>query len=86
MAIIEDKKFAFIQAFQENMDFPGAKLSKIDGVRADFIDGWGLVRASNTGPYLTLRFEADNSTALKRIQTQFRNALLAMDPHLKLPF
>lgn len=86
LAIIEDKKFAFIQAFQENIDFPDAKLSKIDGVRADFIDGWGLVRASNTGPYLTLRFEADNLIALKRIQTLFRNALLAMDPHLKLPF
>lgn len=86
LAIIEDKKFAFIQAFQENIDFPDAKLSKIDGVRADFIDGWGLVRASNTGPYLTLRFEADDLIALKRIQTLFRNALLAMDPHLKLPF
>ncbi|KAF5271635.1 hypothetical protein FQR65_LT05256 [Abscondita terminalis] len=86
LAMVEDKKFAFIQAFQENIDFPGAKLCKIDGVRADFIDGWGLVRASNTGPYLTLRFEADNSIALKRIQTLFRNALLGMDPHLKLPF
>jgi phosphomannomutase / phosphoglucomutase len=86
LAITEDKKFAFIQAFQTHVDFPDAKLSKIDGVRADFSDGWGLVRASNTSPYLTLRFEADNSAALRRIQTLFRNALLAMDPHLKLPF
>ena len=86
LAIAEDKKFAFIQAFQENINFSDAKLSKIDGVRADFNDGWGLVRASNTSPYLTLRFEADNLTALKRIQRLFRKALLAMDSHLKLPF
>lgn len=86
LAIAEDKKFAFIQAFQENINFSDAKLSKIDGVRADFSDGWGLVRASNTSPYLTLRFEAVNLTALKRIQMLFRKALLAMDPYLKLPF
>ncbi len=86
LTIAEDKKFAFIQAFQENINFSDAKLSKIDGVRADFSDGWGLVRASNTSPYLTLRFEADNLTALKRIQMLFREALLAMDPNLKLPF
>ncbi len=86
LAIAEDRKFTFIQAFQEHINFPGAKLSKIDGVRADFTDGWGLVRASNTGPYLTLRFEADNSTALKHIQKLFRDALLKIDPQLKLSF
>lgn len=86
LPIAEDKKFAFIQAFQTHVTFPGAKLSKIDGVRANFSDGWGLVRASNTSPYLTLRFEADNLSALKRIQSLFKNALLAMDPQLKLPF
>jgi phosphomannomutase/phosphoglucomutase len=86
LPIAEDKKFAFIKAFQAQIDFPDAKLSKIDGVRAEFNDGWGLVRASNTSPYLILRFEADNQVALQRIQTLFANALLGMDPHLKLPF
>lgn len=86
LPIAEDKKFAFIQAFQKQIDFPDAKLSKIDGVRADFSEGWGLVRASNTSPCLTLRFEADNAAALTRIQRLFREALLAMDPHLELPF
>lgn len=86
LPIAEEKKFAFIQAFQAQIDFPGATLSKIDGVRAEFSDGWGLVRASNTSPYLILRFEADNLSALKRIQTLFGNALLGMDSHLKLPF
>lgn len=86
LAIAENKKFGFIQTLQANINFSDAKLSKIDGVRADFNDGWGLVRASNTGPYLTLRFEADNLSALKRIQKLFRNGLLAMEPDLKLPF
>lgn len=86
LAIAENKKFGFIQTLQANINFSDAKLSKIDGVRADFNDGWGLVRASNTGPYLTLRFEADNLSALKRIQKLFRNGLLAMKPDLKLPF
>ena len=86
LAIAEDKKFAFMQAFQAQVEFPGAKLSKIDGVRAEFKDGWGLVRASNTSPYLILRFEADSQQALQRIQTLFGKALLTMEPSLKLPF
>lgn len=86
LAIAEDKKFSFMQAFQAQVKFPGANLSQIDGVRAEFKDGWGLVRASNTSPYLILRFEADSQPALQRIQTLFGNALLAMDPSLKLPF
>jgi phosphomannomutase/phosphoglucomutase len=86
LAIAEDKKFAFMQAFQETIEFPNASISKIDGVRAEFNDGWGLVRASNTSPYLTLRFEADSKEALQRIQALFAEALLARDPTLKLPF
>jgi phosphomannomutase / phosphoglucomutase len=55
-------------------------------MRADWPDGWGLVRASNTTPVLVLRFEADNPVALKRIQQVFRQQLLAVDSGLKLPF
>ena len=55
-------------------------------MRADWPDGWGLVRASNTTPVLVLRFEADNAVALKRIQQVFRQQLLAVDAGLKLPF
>ena len=61
-------------------------LITIDGLRADWSDGWGLVRASNTTPVLVLRFEADNQTALKRIQQVFRKQLLAVDFKLKMPF
>src|SRR6185437_11488243 len=67
-------------------NFGDATLITIDGVRADWPDGWGLVRASNTTPVLVLRFDADNPTALARIQQVFREQLRAVDPALKLPF
>ncbi|HEX5304731.1 MAG TPA: phosphomannomutase/phosphoglucomutase [Dyella sp.] len=76
----------FMQAFRDKASFPDATLVTIDGVRADWADGWGLVRASNTTPVLVLRFDADTPTALKRIQQVFREQLLRVNPRLKLPF
>jgi len=55
--------------------FVGGRISTIDGLRVDFADGWGLVRASNTTPVLVLRFEADSEDALERIKAQFRAQL-----------
>ena len=66
--------------------FPGAEITTIDGLRADYQDAWGLVRASNTTPSLVLRFEGDNQAALDRIQGEFRQALLEIDAGLALPF
>ena len=66
--------------------FEGARLSTMDGLRVDWPDGWGLVRASNTTPVLVMRFDADSEEALKRIQGEFRAQLLALDPELQLPF
>ena len=77
---------AFIARVQAESAFDGARLSTIDGVRADWPDGWGLVRASNTTPVLVLRFDADSREALLRIQQTFREQLLAIDPGLALPF
>ena len=82
----EGAHYAFIAKFREKAAFPGARVSNIDGVRADYPDGWGLVRSSNTTPSLVLRFDADNAAALSRIQEVFRKQLLAQDPALKLPF
>lgn len=67
-------------------DFEGARLTTLDGLRADWPDGWGLVQASNTTPALVLRFEGDDDTALRRIQDRFAAALRAVDPELQLPF
>ena len=67
--------------------FPGAtELITIDGVRAEFEDGFGLVRASNTTPVLVLRFEADTATALARIQDEFKHALEAAWPGIAVSY
>ncbi|HEX7989056.1 MAG TPA: phosphomannomutase/phosphoglucomutase, partial [Stenotrophomonas sp.] len=64
----------------EDSVFSGARISTIDGLRADFSDGWGLVRASNTTPVLVLRFEANDEVALERIKGVFREQLLQVLP------
>lgn len=86
VAISEAKKFDFIKACQELFDVPDATYVTVDGLRAECVDGWGLVRASNTTPCLVLRFEADNDNALKRIQQQFKECMLRIAPELQLPF
>ncbi|HET6552458.1 MAG TPA: phosphomannomutase/phosphoglucomutase [Dyella sp.] len=82
----EGEHYRFVDAFRQKANFGDATLTTIDGVRADWPDGWGLVRPSNTTPSLVLRFDANNEAALKRIQLLFRTQLLAIDPSLKLPF
>lgn len=82
----EGANHAFVEQFSRDAAFEGARLTTIDGVRADWSDGWGLVRASNTTPVLVLRFDADNAEALERIKQAFRNQLLAQDASLELPF
>ena len=86
LALREGEPQRFMAEFLGTAQFPGAEILTIDGLRADFTDGWGLVRASNTTPSLVMRFEGDSEAALKRIQDQFRAAMLAADPKLKLPF
>ncbi|WP_460762919.1 phosphomannomutase/phosphoglucomutase [Lysobacter fragariae] len=77
---------SFVERFRGAAKFEGARLSTIDGLRVDFPDGWGLVRASNTTPVLVMRFDADSQAALQRIQAAFREQLLALKPDLMLPF
>ncbi|MFC3552387.1 phosphomannomutase/phosphoglucomutase [Lysobacter cavernae] len=77
---------SFVERFRDQARFEGARLSTIDGLRVDFADGWGLVRASNTTPVLVMRFDADSAEALARIKADFRAQLLAIKPDLVLPF
>ena len=86
VAMQEGEPPVFIKRLLENAHFEGAAVSTIDGLRADFDDGWGLVRASNTTPVLVLRFEADDDAALARIMDEFRRVMLQVEPGLKLPF
>jgi len=82
----EGDPHSFVERFRAAAQFEGARLSTIDGLRVDFADGWGLVRASNTTPVLVMRFDADTAAALQRIQQAFREQLLALKPDLALPF
>ncbi|MBN2692020.1 MAG: phosphomannomutase/phosphoglucomutase [Burkholderiaceae bacterium] len=83
----EGANFTLCERLQAEARFPGAlSLSTIDGVRADYADGFGLARPSNTTPCVVLRFEGTDAAALARVQAEFRAALLALDATLKLPF
>lgn len=85
IALPEGANFDFMERLQEKADFSGAELIYIDGIRAEYDGGWGLVRASNTMPCLVLRFEAESEELLSRIKMIFRDELLSIDPTLKLP-
>src|SRR5690606_13904129 len=81
----EQRKFALIEAQQKNADWgEDARVTGIDGIRVDYPDSWGLVRASNTTPVLVLRFEAEDAAGLERIRHQFRDQLAAVAPDLEL--
>ncbi len=77
---------AFIEKFVEQSNFTDARLSTIDGVRADFDYGWGLVRASNTTPSLVIRFEAESEEKLAQLKENFKTQIHAVDPDINLPF
>lgn len=82
----EGMQHDFINRFVERASFDGAVINKIDGLRAEFDHGWGLVRASNTTPCLVLRFEGDDEQTLSAIRDKFREQLLATDSSLSLNF
>lgn len=83
----EGEPFAFMERLAAQADFgPDARLITLDGLRVEFPDGWGLVRASNTTPSLVLRFEADQPAAMAEIQERFRWQLLRLQADLALPF
>lgn len=84
--VTEENKFAIMRDLQCKASFNDARLLTIDGVRAEYADGWGLVRASNTSPALLLRFEADSQQALKRIQEEFKALIHRADKSLELNF
>jgi phosphomannomutase/phosphoglucomutase len=86
IALEEGENFAFMDSLLATADFPDGKICGIDGMRVDFPDGWGLVRASNTTPSLAIRFEADTGAAMLRIQRQFRQLMKKIKPEMVLPF
>jgi len=82
--VTEEEKFELVRQLQKAL-FPTGKVSTIDGIRVDYSDGWGLVRASNTTPVLVLRFEGESQEVLQRIQDEFQRHLHAVDAKLTVP-
>ncbi|MBI2802443.1 MAG: phosphomannomutase/phosphoglucomutase [Gammaproteobacteria bacterium] len=82
----EERHARFMQQVLDTANFPDGEINRIDGLRVDFADSWGLVRASNTTPCLVLRFEGDTDAALHAVQARFRELLRAIDANLNLPF
>jgi phosphomannomutase/phosphoglucomutase len=82
----EGENFKFIERLKQIAKFPGAEVTTIDGLRADYPNGFGLVRASNTTPSLVIRFEADTRDAMTKIQQQFSQMIKTVNPDLLLPF
>lgn len=82
----EGKAQEVMKAVDQLPDLPGARLVKIDGLRAEFEQGWGLIRASNTTPALLFRFESDSEEGLAQVQSIFRDLLADVAPDLTAPF
>ena len=83
----EGVNFDIVKRLQAEGKFPSSEsVNTIDGVRAEYADGFGLARPSNTTPVVVMRFEADSDAALARIQGEFKAAILAVAPDVKLPF
>jgi phosphomannomutase/phosphoglucomutase len=83
----EGENHQLVTRLQKEISWPGSEqVLTIDGVRVEYSDGFGLVRASNTTPVLVLRFEAENETALKRIQQSLAQAIHTVKPDAVLPF
>ena len=85
--LAEGEPHRVIERLQNSARFPDAKdVIRIDGLRVEYEDGFGLARASNTTPVIVLRFEGDSRAALERIQDEFRRVLLPEKPEAPLPF
>ena len=82
--IEEEKKFEIVKNFVDKAQFEGGSKVTIDGLRVDFDDGWGLIRASNTTPKLVLRFEAKTSDRLKEIKNMFLDQLKLIDETIQI--
>jgi phosphomannomutase/phosphoglucomutase len=87
LKLAEGENYALMDKLRASARFDGAReVITIDGLRVEYADGFGLARPSNTTPVVVLRFEADDEAALKRIQGEFRRAILAVKSDAQLPF
>ena len=81
--VTDDEKFKIIEKFAQNCQLDGEKIT-IDGLRINFNNGWGLLRASNTTPKLVLRFEGDSNESLINIKESFLSELSRICPEIDI--
>lgn len=83
----DDRKFSLVAKFLEKArkKYPASDILDIDGARIKAHGGWGLIRASNTGPVLVLRFEAPDRASLQRIRDDFASLIGEIDSAVKVP-
>ena len=82
--VLEEKKFQIVENFIQNSEFGSGEKNTIDGLRVNFNDGWGLLRASNTTPKLVMRFEASTSERLEEIKNLFLIQLKQIDESIEI--
>jgi phosphomannomutase/phosphoglucomutase len=82
----EQHKFQLMDKIISNAQFSSGRVNTMDGIRVDFPQGWGLLRASNTAPVLTARFEADTESEMERIKDEFRAQLSQAAPEMEINF
>ena len=81
--VSEESKFEIVKQFSTKCSLDGEKVL-IDGLRMNFKNGWGLLRASNTTPMLVLRFEGDTEENLIQIKNKFINELARICPDIDI--
>ena len=74
-----------MKKFINTARFEDAKIITIDGLRAEFKDGWGLLRASNTTSCLVMRVEAESKRRLLEIKDKFFQQIKIIDPKIEIP-
>jgi phosphomannomutase len=74
-----------MEKFKSSAIFEDAEISTIDGLRVDYDDGWGLLRASNTTSCLVMRFEAESEERLLEIKNSFISQIRKIDSRLEIP-
>jgi len=81
--VAETSKFQLMREIEESCEFKGAKVQRLDGLRVEYPQGWGLIRASNTSGNLTLRFEAEDQNILGYIKQTFKYKLAPLIPNIE---
>ncbi|MGB1608603.1 MAG: phosphomannomutase/phosphoglucomutase, partial [Gammaproteobacteria bacterium] len=83
ISVTDENKFKIIERFISECELDGEKIT-IDGLRVNYKNGWGLLRASNTTPKLVLRFEGDSIDDMRNIQDKFMSELSRICPEIDI--